>query len=69
MGASLGYYVVNASASGPSGVVYTGDGSRMFFGGHAGVRYFFRETMSGVARVGVGASYLTLGMDFGLGGN
>jgi len=68
VGASLGYFVVNSSATGPTGITYTGDGSRIFFGGHAGVRYFFRENMSGVARAGVGASYLTLGMDFGIGG-
>jgi hypothetical protein len=66
LGVSAGYFVVSSSATGSTGAIYTGDGSRMFVGGHAGVRYFFKPTMSGVARLGVGSSYLTLGMDFGL---
>lgn len=67
LGVSVGYYVVNSSASGPGGTVtYTGDGSRIFAGGHAGGRYFFKPNMSVLALVGIGASYLTLGMDFGL---
>lgn len=66
LGVAVGYYIVSTSTSDSNGGVYSGDGSRMFVGGHAGVRYFFKPTMSGVARLGVGSSYLTLGMDFGL---
>lgn len=66
VGLSVGYFVVSASATGPTGSIFTGDGSRMFIGGQAGVRYFFKENMAGVALIGVGASYLTVGMDFGL---
>lgn len=65
VGLSLGYYVVNATTSASSGT-FTGSGSRVFLGGQAGGRYFFRENMSALALVGFGASYLTLGMDFGL---
>lgn len=66
VGLSLGYYVVSASASGATSGVYTGSASRMFLGGQAGVRYYFKENMTGLAMLGVGASYLTVGMDFGL---
>lgn len=66
VGVSVGYYVVSVSATGPTGATYTGAGNRMFVGGHAGARYFFKDAMSAVALVGVGASYLTIGMDFGL---
>jgi hypothetical protein len=44
-------------------VDYSGDASRIFLGGFGGARYFFRENLSGVARVGFGASYLTIGLD------
>ena len=35
-----------------------------FLGGYGGVRYSFKPSLSGVARVGFGASYLTLGVDY-----
>lgn len=69
LGVAVGYFVVSSSASGSSGATYTGSGSRLFLGGHGGVRYFFKPNMAGVALLGVGASYLTVGMDFGLGGS
>jgi len=66
LGLALGYFVVSTKAEGFGGVDYTGDASRMFLGGFGGARYFFKENLSGVARVGFGASYLTLGVDFRL---
>lgn len=65
LGAALGYYVVSTSWNG-SGVAgsYSGSASRMFLGGFGGARYFFKPQLSGVARVGFGASYLTLGVDY-----
>jgi hypothetical protein len=64
LGLALGYYVVNSKADGLAGVTYSGDASRIFLGGFGGARYFFKETLSGVARLGFGASYLTVGLDF-----
>ena len=67
VGLALGYYVVNSSTTAAgSGVTFSGDSSRLFFGGFGGVRYFFKESVSAVARAGFGASTLTLGLDFGL---
>jgi hypothetical protein len=63
LGLALGYFVVSTSAEGAGGVDYAGDASRIFLGGFGGARYFFKENLSGVARVGFGASYLTLGLD------
>ncbi len=66
LGLALGYYVVSSEARGTSGVTYGGDASRVFLGGFGGLRYKFKETLAGLARVGFGASYLTLGVDFAL---
>ena len=64
LGLALGYFMVSSKAEGLSGVTYAGDASRIFLGGFGGARYFFNDSMSGVARAGFGASYLTLGVDF-----
>lgn len=64
-GGSLGYFVVSSSTTGSTGV-FTGNGSRIFFGAHGGVRYWFKESLAGLAQIGIGASHLTLGLDFGL---
>ena len=65
LGAALGYYVVSTSVKGAGvGGTYGGSGSRMFLGGFGGARYFFKPTIAGVARVGFGADYLTLGVDW-----
>ena len=64
-GGALGYFIVRTSASGTTGV-FTGDGSRLFCGAHGGARYWFNEKLAGLAQLGVGASYLTLGLDFAL---
>ena len=66
IGLALGYFVVSSSTKGPAGVAYTGDASRMFLGGFGGARYFFKDNLSGVVRAGFGASYLTVGVDFGM---
>lgn len=66
VGVSLGYFVVSTQGSGTGGIAYAGDSSRMFVGGFGGVRYAFRERLSGVARLGFGASHLTLGVDYRL---
>jgi hypothetical protein len=63
LGLALGYYVVNTSADGFSGD-YAGSASRIFLGGFGGARYAFNPNLHGVARLGFGASYLTVGVDF-----
>lgn len=65
VGVALGYYIVNAEAT-SGGFTATADDSRMFVGGFGGARYAFKDNLSGVARLGFGASYLTLGVDFKL---
>lgn len=64
-GGALGYFIVQSSTSGTTGV-FTGSGSRLFLGAHGGARYWFKENMAGLAQLGIGASYLTVGLDFGL---
>lgn len=66
VGVSVGYFLVSTQGSGTGGLAYAGDSSRMFFGGFGGLRYAFRERVSGVARLGFGASHLTLGVDYRL---
>jgi hypothetical protein len=63
LGLALGYYVVNSKADGFAGVTYAGSASRVFLGAFGGARYAFKENLSGVARLGFGASYLTVGLD------
>lgn len=62
----MGYYVVQSSASGSTGGVFTGSGSRLFIGAHGGARYWFKENLAGLAQLGVGESNLTIGLDFSL---
>jgi len=62
VGVAVGYYIVSTSGS-VSGLAYTGSASRLFVGGYGGARYFFRPDLAGVARVGFGSTYLTLGVD------
>ena len=63
-GAALGYYIVSSSTNAPGAGSYSGSASRMFLGGYGGIRYSFKPSLSGVARVGFGSSYLTLGVDY-----
>jgi hypothetical protein len=62
LGVALGYYVVSTSGS-VAGFEYTGSSNRLFVGGYGGARYFFKPNVAGVARVGFGSAYLTLGVD------
>ena len=65
VGLAVGYFVVNSSTeSSVTGVTYSGDASRIFLGGFGGLRYLFKENLAGLARLGFGASYLTVGVDF-----
>jgi len=66
VGLALGYYIVSSSTSSTFGGSYGGSASRVFVGGFGGARYHFKPNVAGVARVGFGASYLTLGVDFGM---
>jgi len=66
LGIALGYFVVSTQTEAAGSIAYAGDASRMFIGGFGGARYHFKPTLSGVARIGFGASYLTLGVDFKL---
>jgi hypothetical protein len=63
LGLAVGYFVVSTSSD-VGGFSYDGSGSRIFIGGFGGARYHFKPNMSGVARLGFGAAYLTLGLDF-----
>ena len=65
VGVGVGYYIVSSQTT-AQGVTFSGDSSRLFVGGFGGVRYHFGETVSGVARLGVGSSYLSLGLDWGM---
>ncbi len=64
VGVALGYYIVSSKAESSFGGTASADASRIFLGGYGGARYFFKNNLSGVARLGVGASYLSLGVDF-----
>lgn len=66
LGLALGYYVVSTSTTNSFGGSYSGDASRLFLGGFGGARYAFSDNLRGVARVGFGAAYLTVGVDFRL---
>jgi hypothetical protein len=59
LGLGLGYYVVSVDCGS-----FDCDGSRIFLAGQAGIRYFFKPTMAGVARVGTGAGYLSAGIEW-----
>ncbi len=66
LGVAVGYFIVSTEARTTGGVSYSGDASRIFVGGFGGARYFFSDALAGVARLGFGASYLTLGVDLKL---
>ncbi|MFN2317396.1 MAG: hypothetical protein ABR551_11885 [Gemmatimonadales bacterium] len=60
VGLALGYFVVSWDDQFAGAAA-----SRLFLGGQGGVRYFFKETTAFVARAGFGASYISVGIDFG----
>jgi hypothetical protein len=62
LGLGLGYYVVSFDDDGLCGDAC--DGSRIFFAGQAGARYFFKPTLAGVARVGAGHGFLSIGVEW-----
>jgi hypothetical protein len=64
IGGALGYYMVNYSTDVNELQYSELEGSRMFFGAFGGVRYFLKENLALIGRAGVGASYLTVGVDF-----
>jgi hypothetical protein len=61
LGLGLGYYVVSVDCGGFDDLC---DASRIFLAGNAGVRYWFRPTLAGVARVGLGHGLLNLGVEW-----
>ena len=65
LGLGLGYYVVSWDDNGIcDGAGIDCDANRLFFAGQAGIRYFFKPTLAGVARVGTGAGYLSAGVEW-----
>ncbi len=66
VGLALGYYVVSTSVDSGTGTFGGSANSTLFLGGFGGARYFFKPNISGVARLGFGATYLTIGVDFKL---
>jgi hypothetical protein len=65
-GLALGYFIVSTSTTVDGAPTYSGDASRIFLGGFGGVRYLFNDNLAGVARLGFGASYFTVGVDLKL---
>jgi hypothetical protein len=67
-GLIIGYYVVSVTEPADfhhlAGFDYATDASRIFFGVHGGVRYFFSPTIAAQARVGFGAYIVAVGVDF-----
>jgi len=63
-GLAVGYFVVSSSWDESSASVsFAGSGSRVFIDGVAGLRYHFKQNLSGVIRAGASVSYLTVGVD------
>ncbi|MGH7460721.1 MAG: hypothetical protein ACREMA_06790 [Longimicrobiales bacterium] len=63
VGVAVGYFIVNYESDFGD---FDVDGNRIYLGGFGGARYFFKPSVTGVARLGFGASYLSLGVDFKL---
>ena len=64
-GLSLGYNIVSAKSEGTNvnNVVVTGaSGSYLFFGVHAGGRYYFSKTFAAYAELGYGLGILNVGI-------
>ena len=62
----MGYFIVQSSTTSTTSSVFAGSGSRLFLGVQGGAHYWFEENIAGLAQLGVGASYLTIGLDFAL---
>ncbi|MGO9480560.1 MAG: hypothetical protein ACLP05_02090 [Candidatus Kryptoniota bacterium] len=64
-GLGLGYEIFNSSWGGLYGLSGSaGYGSGVFFAGQIGIRYFFSPNLAGQARLGFGASLLSVGLDY-----
>lgn len=68
LGLGLGYYVVNSTWEGADGIEHTSSSysSSTYWNLVAGIRYFFTPNFAAQARVGLGASWLSAGVNFGL---
>ncbi len=65
LGLGLGYYIVSLDDNGFCDSVGADcSASRIFLAGQAGIRYFFKPSMAGVARAGTGAGLLSVGVEF-----
>jgi hypothetical protein len=64
-GMMLGYNIYSGKAlGGYSGPEYTYNSSAIAFAWFAGARYYFNPKIAGMAEIGYGISYLTLGVSF-----
>lgn len=64
-GAGLGYNIVSASYDGPAtlqGFAVASSGSYLFFGVHAGGRYYFSPNFAAYAELGYGLGILNVGI-------
>lgn len=65
VGLTLGYNIVSASYSGPSGGVITGSsGSYLLFGADVGARYWFTQNLGAQLEIGYGVGILNLGIAY-----
>jgi hypothetical protein len=62
VGVTLGYNIVSVTAPTGFGGGYSAASSALWYGGNAGLRYYFSPTFGLFAEVGYGISYLTAGV-------
>lgn len=65
-GVNLGYYIVNVNYDGYTGVINDGVASSIYWGGHVGARWFFKENLAALAELGNGIAYIKVGLNFRL---
>ncbi len=63
-GLGLGYEIVNASWAGGNIPWSAGYSSGLFIAGQIGIRYFFQPNLAAQARLGFGASLISVGIDY-----
>jgi hypothetical protein len=63
-GLTLGYWIASYKEHGTNlyGYDYSTSGSHPLFAWYAGARYYFNDKFAGMAEIGYGISYLTLGL-------
>lgn len=68
VGLGLGYYIVNSTWHGADEIERTSASysSTVYWNVVAGIRYFFTPNLAAQARLGLGASWLSVGMNFGI---